>query len=184
MKEQIFNSLNSEQRDLFNEFIRDYILLEIKKQKLNYIEKNMNAENADSFFLKENNLLKKAMDNYGFHEDWIYKETVIGAQYKVIGEVKEYFSNFKRAQKTYTLDKIKNREQVIQYDMSEIRKMFEIQMRLTCPDYCLKTIITKDGLEYKDVKTNLLFTGFKMFGIEMKMRINPLTGELYKWKKK
>lgn len=174
MNEYVYNSLSKEQKILYSEFLRDFIISEIDSQAdVLRVDCDDIVIIHDEIFTIENKL-SKFSNMVGLTENWEYYNNIVDHQHKTVNELISY----KKAQASKPIVKKCNCSS-FDMELSEVRALFEksyTDKYLVNHDFV--KIITDEGLKYKDPQLQDTWEGFLLFGIVLKSVKNPVTGEV------
>lgn len=174
MNEYVFNSLSNEQKVLFSEFMKDFIVGEIHNQVVLIKNANNSVPNAADHIFHIDNKLFKYQKMVGFPEDWEYVQEIETCQHKAVKELESYLK-----EQNFNLLEKKCKCSSFEMELSEVRALFEksyVEKYLVNHDFV--KIVTNEGLKYKDPQLQDSWEGFLLFGIVLKSVKNPVTGEL------
>lgn len=169
----IYESLNEEQKKTIGDFMKDFIISQIKDQVDIFKMSNCSSESAEKFIFETENMFKKNIIHIGFPEDWEHAGEIIYCQQAAVNDIENYFDGTLSGE----LKKLNSRSLV--YQIHQLRKWFEEELKEIYPSGDFVTLITDNGLEYKDHDIQNMWDGVLFFTKKHKQLIDPTTGGLF-----
>lgn len=173
MNESTYKSLNKKQQELISDFMKDFIVSEISNQVKFFIKLNTSSDGAKKFIFEENNRFKNYIKDLGFPEDWEHKELIVKHQIGAVEDIEMYF------EKGLPTESKKDNCRYLVYKMDELRIWFEEDLKGIYPEGNFTTIITNNGLIYKDDNIQNMWDGVLLFTKAHRQLIDPTTGGLF-----